>query len=127
MPTDYAKLEVKGIYSKVSDYSSPRTKFRPAAYALTPDEYMHFEVNCDDNGETFDLSMFSGGVTLLIVKNNDTAINVTARVTTAGTSNVDVVIPPGGIYVNPDVTIANDLKLTSASGVPECEVFVIGT
>ena len=127
MPTDYAKLEVKGVYSKVSDYSSPRTKFRPAAYALTPDEYMHFEVNCDDNGETFDLSMFSGGITMLIVKNNDAAINVTARVTTAGTSNVDVVIPPGGIYMNPDVAIANDLILTSASGVPECEVFIVGT
>jgi len=127
MPTDFAKLEVKGVYSKVSDYSSPRTKFRPAAYALTPDEYMHFEVNCDDNGETFDLSMFSGGITMLIVKNNDAAINVTARVTTAGTSNVDVVIPPGGIYMNPDVAIANDLILTSASGVPECEVFIVGT
>ena len=125
--TDFAKLEVKGVYSKVSDYSSPRTKFRPAAYALTPDEYMHFEVNCDDNGETFDLSMFSGGITMLIVKNNDAAINVTARVTTAGTSNVDVVIPPGGIYMNPDVAIANDLILTSASGVPECEVFIVGT
>ena len=127
MPTDFAKLEVKGVYSKVSDYSSPRTKFKPAAYALTPDEYMHFEVNCDDNGETFDLSMFSGGITMLIVKNNDTGINVTARVTTAGTSNVDVVIPPGGIYMNPDVAIANDLILTSASGVPECEVFIVGT
>ena len=127
MPTDFAKLEVKGVYSKVSDYSSPRTKFRPAAYALTPDEYMHFEVNCDDNGETFDLSMFSGGITMLIVKNNDAAINVTARVTTAGTSHVDVVIPPGGIYMNPDVAIANDLILTSASGVPECEVFIVGT
>ena len=127
MPTDYAKLTVTGLYSKNADYSSPKVSFSPDATTLTPDEYMHFEVNCDDNGETFDLSMFSGGVTLLIVKNNDTAINVTARVTTAGTSNVDVVIPPGGIYVNPDVTIANDLKLTSASGVPECDVFVIGT
>ena len=127
MPTDFAKLEVKGVYSKVSDYSTPRTRFKPAAFTLTPDEYMHFEVNCDDNGETFDLSMFSGGITMLIVKNNDTGINVTARVTTAGTSNVDVVIPPGGIYMNPDVAIANDLILTSASGVPECEVFIVGT
>ena len=127
MPTDFAKLEVKGVYSKVSDYSSPRTKFRPAAYALTPDEYMHFEVNCDDNGETFDLSMFSGGITLLIVKNNDTAINVKATYNTANDTGVRTVIPPGGIFVTPDIVIAADLILTSASGVPECEVFVVGT
>ena len=127
MATDYAKISIKGVYSKNSDYSFPKATFAPDALTLTPDEYMHFEVNCDDNGETFDLSMFSGGITMLMVKNNDTAINVTARVTTAGTSNVDVVIPPGGIYVNPDVAIANDLVLTSASGTPECEVFVVGT
>ena len=127
MPTDYAKLTVTGLYSKNSDYSSPKVSFSPDATTLTPDEYMHFEVNCDDNGETFDLSMFSGGITMLIVKNNDSAINVTARVTTAGTSNVDVVIPAGSIYAIPDVAIADDLKLTSASGTPECEVFVIGT
>jgi len=127
MPTDYAKLEVKGVYSKVSDYSSPRTKFRPAAYALTPDEYMHFEVNCDDNGETFDLSMFSGGITLLIVKNNDTGINVKATYNTANDAGVRTVIPPGGIFVTPDIVIAADLILTSASGVPECEVFIVGT
>ena len=124
---DYAKISVKGVYSKNSDYSFPKATFAPSAVALTPDEYMHFEVNCDDNGETFDLSMFSGGITMLMVKNNDTAINVTARVTTANTSNVDVVIPPGGVYVNPDVAAANDLILTSASGTPECEVLVLGT
>jgi len=124
---DYAKVEIRGIYSKNSDYSAPKVDFNPDDYSLTPDEYMHFEVNCDDNGETFDLSMFSGGITMLVVKNNDTAINVTARVTTAGTSNVDVIIPPGGVYINPDVAIANDLKLTSASGTPECEVFIVGT
>ena len=127
MPTDYAKLEVKGVYSKVSDYSSPRTKFRPAAYTLTPDEYMHFEVNCDDNGETFDLSMFSGGITLLIVKNNDTAINVTVRVSTTATSAVQIIVPPGGIFVIPDVLASADLRMDSASGTPECEVFVVGT
>ena len=127
MATDYAKISIKGVYSKNSDYSFPKAAFVPEAYTLTPDEYMHFEVNCDDNGETFDLSMFSGGITMLMIKNNDTAINVTARVTTAGTSNVDVVIPPGGVYMNPDVAIANDLILTSASSTPECEVFIVGT
>lgn len=124
---DYSKLEVTSVYSKNSDYSSPKASFSPSVYELRPDEYMHFEVNCDDNGETFDLSMFSGGITMLMVKNNDTAINVTVRVSSAGTTNIDVVLPPGGIYATPDVTIGNDLKLTSASGVPECEVFIVGT
>ena len=127
MATDYAKITVQGIYSKYDNYSAAKANFAPDAYTLTPDEYMHFEVNCDDNGETYDLSMFSGGITMMMIKNNDTAINVKARVTTANTSNVDVVIPPGGIYMNPDVAIANDLILTSASGTPECEVFIVGT
>ena len=64
---DYAKLVVKGLYSKSSDYSNPKVTFNASACALTPDEYLHFEVNCDDNGETFALSMFSGGVTMLAV------------------------------------------------------------
>ena len=127
MATDYFKLAVKAAYSKNSDYSEPVASFSPDPVTLTPDEYMHFEVNCDDNGETFDLSMFSGGITLLVFKNTDVSISVTARVTTAGTNNVDVVIPAGGVYVNPDVAIANDLILTSASGVPECEVLIVGT
>ena len=88
---------------------------------------MHFEVNCDDNGETFDLSMFSGGITMLMVKNNDTAINVTVRVSSAVTANINVLLPPGGIYVTPDVKYEDNLKLESASGVPECEVLVVGT
>ena len=124
---DYAKFTLTGVYSKSSDYSSPKVSLAPDAFALTPDEYMHFEVNCDDNGETFDLSMFSGGITMLVVKNNDTAINVTARVNTAGDSAVDVIIPPGGIYMNPDVAIAGNLILISASGTPECEVLIVGT
>ena len=127
MATDYAKLALRAVYSKNSDYSEPKVDMRPEAYTLTPDEYMHFEVNCDDNGETFDLSMFSGGITVLIVKNNDTAINVTVRISTAATSTVNTVVPPGGIFVTPDVAIADDLILIAASGTPECEVFVVGT
>ena len=124
---DYSKLEVTSVYSKNSNYSSPKASFSPVIYELRPDEYMHFEVNCDDNGETFDLSMFSGGITMLMVKNNDTAINVTVRVSSAVTANINVLLPPGGIYVTPDVIIDDDLILQSASGVPECEVFIVGT
>ena len=124
---DYSKLEVTSVYSKNSDYSSPKASFSPSVYELRPDEYMHFEVNCDDNGATFDLSMFSGGITMLMVKNNDTAINVTVTISSDGTSAIDIILPPGGIYVTPDVIIDDDLILQSASGVPECEVLVVGT
>ena len=41
MPTDYAKIEIRGIYSKNSDYSVPKVDFNPANYILTPDEYYH--------------------------------------------------------------------------------------
>ena len=42
---DYAKLHVKGLFSKNSDYSDPKVSMAPAAYALTPDEYLHMELN----------------------------------------------------------------------------------
>jgi hypothetical protein len=127
MPTDYAKLTVKALYSKNSDYSEPKVTFSPDIYTLTPDEYVHFEMNCDDNGETFTTDMFTGGVTMVMIKNNDTAINVTARFDTADDVTVNIIIPPGGIFVTPDFLYTRNLMLTSASGTPECEVLIVGT
>jgi len=124
---DYAKVTVTGVYSKNADYSSPKVSFSPDQYAITPDEYFHCEVNCDDNGETFDTSMFSGGVSFVAIKNNDTAINVTARFDTADDVTVNVIIPPGGVFMTPDFLYTRDLMLTSASGTPECEVLIVGT
>ena len=124
---DYAKLHVKGLFSKNSDYSDPKVLMAPAAYTLTPDEYLHMELNCDTGGEIIKTDRFDGGVTLCIVKNNDTAIVVTAQFNTAADTDVDVAIPAGGIFVTPDFAYAGDLTLTSASGTPECEVFIIGT
>mgnify|MGYP003138300537 FL=1 len=127
MAVDYAKLHVKAVCSKNSDYSSPKATMAPEAYTLTSDEYLHIEMNCDDNGETLTTDMFTGGVTLCVIKNNDTAITVTAQFDTAGDANVDVAIPAGGIFVTPDFVYTGNLKLTSASGVPECEVLIVGT
>jgi|TARA_Y100000310_G_scaffold313705_1_gene362382 hypothetical protein len=127
MATDYFKLAVKAVYSKNSDYSGPKATFSPDPVTLTPDEYLHFEVNCDDNGEIVTTDMFSGGVTLIAIQNNDTAIAVTAQFDTAGDVNVDVVIPAGGILVTPDFVYTGNLTLTSASGTPECEVLIVGT
>ena len=61
------------------------------------------------------------------VKQNYIACPSTNGLSYSGGQRVDIVIPPGGILVTPDIVIAADLLLISASGVPECEVFVIGT
>ena len=74
---DYAKLEVKGVYSKVSDYSTPRTKFKPSAYTLTPDEYLHLEVEADTGGTSLSLSHLSS-ITSIAIKNNSTSNTVRA-------------------------------------------------
>lgn len=124
---DNLKLTVRALYSKNTDYSSPKVDFNPTPFTATPDEYVHFEVACDDDGETFDTSMFSGGVSLLVIKNNDAVIAVTARIDTAATANVDVVIPAGGMFITPDFKVSEDIVLTSASGAPECEVLIVGT
>ena len=124
---DYAKLHVKGLFSKNSDYSDPKVSMAPAAYALTPDEYLHMELNCDTGGEIIKTDRFDGGVTLCVIKNNDTAITVTAQFNTTADTDVDVAIPAGGIFVTPDFAYGGDLTLTSASGTPECEVLILGT
>jgi len=124
---DYAKLEVRGIYSKNSDHSAPKVDFNPTNYTFRPDEYMHVEMVCDDNGETLTTDMFTGGVTMMMVKNNDTAINVTAQFDTANDITTNVVIPPGGLFVTPDFLYTRNLILISASDSAECEVFIVGT
>tara|TARA_R100000700_G_C3156149_1_gene133365 strand:+ start:87 stop:722 length:636 start_codon:yes stop_codon:yes gene_type:complete len=74
---DYAKLHVKGLFSKNSDYSDPKVSMAPAAYALTPDEYLHLEIEADTGGTTINLSHFSS-ITAVIIKNNDASDTVRA-------------------------------------------------
>ena len=124
---DYAKISVKGVYSKNSDYSFPKAMFAPNAAALTPDEYVHVEMDAATGGKTFTTSALFGAITMLMIKNNDAAIAVTVRIDTASTANVDIVIPAGGVFVTPDCRYTEDIVLTSASGTPECEIFIIGT
>ena len=125
---DYAKLKVRGIYSKNSNYSSPKVDFDPDEYELTPDEYYHVEINCDTNGETITTDLFRDGVTLVVVKNNDTSVNVLATFATTGGTLTDMSIPAGAILVMPDFNQTGNLSLKSSSGTTvECEVFIIGT
>ena len=126
---DYAKLEIRGIYSKNSDYSSPKSDFNPANYEVTPDEYFHFEIQADTSGGTTITTSILASATLLVVKNNDTTNYVTATFDSAGNSSVDnlIRIAPGGILATTDFTVAQNLKLVANSAACECEVFIVGT
>ena len=130
---DYAKLELKGVYSTVSDYSTPRTKFKPASYAVTPDEYFHCEVQAalatDTVGHTtIDTSIFDSA-TLLVIKNKDATNYVTATFDCAGmgVTNTSVRIHAGGFFATTDFTVAENLKLVANSARVECEIFIVGT
>ena len=126
---DYSKLEIRGIYSKNSDYSSPKSDFNPANYEVTPDEYFHCEIQADTSGGTTITTSILASATLLVVKNNDTTNYVTATFDSAGNSSVDnlIRIAPGGILATTDFTVAQNLKLVANSAACECEVFIVGT
>ena len=129
---DYAKLEIRGIYSKNSDYSSPKSDFNPANYEVTPDEYFHCEIQADTSGGTTITTSILASATLLVVKNNDTTNYVTATYRQApynGSAILDTVsrIAPGGILATTDFTVAQNLKLVANSAACECEVFIVGT
>ena len=128
---DYAKISVKGVYSKNSDYSFPKAMFAPDANTLTPDEYMHLEIEADTGGTTVTTSTLASA-TMVMVKNNDTTNYVTATFKSAGnggaggTNNI-IRIAAGGFIAVTDFTVAGNLALAANSAACECEVFIIGT
>ena len=129
---DYAKLQIKGVFSKSSDYSDPVTKFSPAAYTVTPDEYFHCELEAATSGGTTLDTTILDSATLLVIKNNDATNYVTATFDNAGMggTNVSVRIHAGGYLVTTDFAPnASDpkLKLVANSSACECEVFIVGT
>jgi hypothetical protein len=126
---DNAKLSIKGIYSKSTDYSDPVTVFGPAAYTITPDEYFHTELEASTSGGTTLDTSIVGAATLLVVKNNDATNYVTATFDCAGMGSTDtsVRIHAGGFFVTTDFTTAEKLKLVANSASCECEIFIVGT
>ena len=126
---DYAKFGAACVYSKNSDYSSPKINTAIADLALTPDEYLHDEVECDTGGgTTVNLTRFAT-ITCLLVKNNDATNYVTATFRSAGNSAVDNIlrVSAGGWLMTTDVTAANNLVLAANGAAVECEVVVTGT
>ena len=127
--TDFAKLEIRGTYSKNSDYSSPKVDLSPAIYSVTPDEYIHCEIQADTGGGTTITTSILASATLLVVKNNDPTNYVTATFDSAGNSSTDnlIRIAAGGLLVTTDFTVAQNLKLIANSAACECEIFIVGT
>ena len=129
---DFAKLSIKGLYSKSSDYSDPVTTFTPSAYEMATadvDEYFHTELEAaTSGGTTLDTSIVSS-CKLLVVKNNDATNYVTATFDCAGMGSTDtsVRIHAGGFFVTTDFTAAEKLKLVANSAACECEIFIAGT
>ena len=126
---DYAKISVKGVYSKNSDYSFPKAMFAPDANTLTPDEYMHLEIEADTGGTTVTTSTLASA-TMVMVKNNDTTNYVTATFRSAGNSSTPNIIriAAGGFLVVTDFTVANNLALTGPDSEGcECEIFIVGS
>jgi hypothetical protein len=126
---DYAKLSIKGIYSKSTDYSDPVTVFSPDAYTITPDEYFHTELEASTGGGTTLDTSIVGAATLVVVKNNDTTNYVTATFgkTGSGSADTSVRIHAGGFFVTTDFTTTYKLKLAANTADCECEIFIVGT
>lgn len=134
---DYAKLIVRGYYSKASDYSDPVVNLRPAEFELTPDEYVHQEIQADTGGTTIELGAFST-VTSVTIINHDATNFVQAAWTYTTEASVDTAniqqVPPGGYLMfgstngtNALIKISTDLVLTADTAACECEVFITGT
>ena len=107
---DYAKVSIKGLFSKSSDYSFPKMTATNAGLTVT----------------TSTLS----SIDAVMVKNNDADDYVTATFRSAGNSTTPNVIriAAGGFLVVTDFTVANNLALTGPDSAGcECEIFIVGS
>ena len=130
---DYAKLQIKGVFSKSSDYSDPVTSFTPAAYTVTPDEYLHCEVQAALAGDTVghttvDTSILAS-VSLVVIKNNDATnyVTVTFGKTGSGSADTSIRVAAKGYLVMTDFLPTHKLKLVANTAHCECEIFVVGS
>ena len=126
---DYSKLDITGVYSKSSTYEPRKVSFSPDSYEVTPDEYIHAELQADISAGTTLTTNILSSATLLVVKNNDTTNYVTATFDCAGMggTNTSVRIHAGGVFVTTDFTVAENLNLAANSAPCECEVLIVGT
>lgn len=126
--TDYAKIALTGTYSKDSTYTPAKVFMEPADYAVTPDEWMHLEVQADTGSTTVTTSHLASA-TALVVKNADSTNYVTAKFYSAANSSTlnQVQVAAGGFLVITDFTVASNLALVANSAAVECEVLIFGS
>lgn len=77
---DFAKVTAKCLYSKNSDFSSPKVEFNPAPYAPATaniDEYTYAEVEADTGGTSISLANFTS-VSCIVIKNTHASNTVRA-------------------------------------------------
>ena len=84
---DYTKLEVIGTYA-ASSTTAAKVSFSPVSLELTPDEYIHAEIQADTSAGTTLTTSILSAATLLVVKNNDSTNYVTATFDSAGVSSI---------------------------------------
>jgi len=126
---DYAKISVKGLFSKSSDYSDPKASFSPEAFALTPDEYIHMEKEFPSvlaAGNYVTTNNFNE-VTLLLIKNRDATNFVKVTFTTTDVASNIVRVPPGGILSLPGITASTNFIVLADTAPCECEILITGT
>jgi len=143
MPDDYAKLELKGTYSKSSDYSNARTVFNPGDLAIRPDEYMHMEIEADTGGTTISLSHFSS-IDCVAIKNNDSSDTIRAvwhnargsasynnLLTFADAGTGDTITEDGGgtdfTASSVDVVAGGYVRLTGATDAANNSTFLVSS
>ena len=133
---DYFELQVKGVYSKNTDYSDPKVVFEPSRYSMMPTEFIRMTVEGEVSvGSDIDTSIFTS-ISLLMVKNLDTAqtlqlvIGNAAHDDPGGGAGFTTRIAPGGVFITTDALAAGKVNVGeisgSGDGVIMCEVFVAG-
>tara|TARA_Y100000310_G_scaffold31672_1_gene30018 strand:+ start:1016 stop:1420 length:405 start_codon:yes stop_codon:yes gene_type:complete len=132
---DYFQLQIKGVYSKNTDYSNPKIVFEPSRYSVMPTEFIRMTVEAEVSvGSDIDTSIWDS-ISLLMVKNLDTAINLKVTIATVDRDNpgegagADFLVHPGGLFVITDVLPAGMVNLLSGSESDPimCEVIIVGS
>ena len=132
---DYFRLLVKGVYSENTDYSDPKIIFEPSPYSVMPTEFIKMTVEAEISvGSDIDTSILSS-ISLLMVKNLDTAINLKVTIGTVDRDNpgegdgASFLVHPGGVFAITDVLPAGKVNVLSMSGgdIVMCEVIIVGS
>jgi len=124
----YTRLRTIVEFSDNSDYSEPTAVFDESFTSSTPTRTLAINVSpITGTPAVVDFAPFTT-VTFACVKNNDTAAAVVATYTNAAAVAQSVSLAIGEIAILPDLQVAADLTLTTASATAiSCDVFIVGT